>query len=140
LYPVYKICNGIKIRLIEKEKKMIKRAICFGCSSQAGVLATVEDGKIVRLQGEPDHYLNKGWLCERARGFIEHVYHPERLNHPLKRIGERGEGKWERISWDRALDEIAEKLKSQRNNTGQRHWFHSAEQEEVIRRRLKEDL
>ena len=87
-----------------------KRAICFGCSSQAGILATVEDGKVVRLTGEPDHYMNRGWLCERARGFIEHLYHPERLNYPLKRAGERGENRWERISWNQALDEIAERL------------------------------
>jgi anaerobic selenocysteine-containing dehydrogenase len=102
----------------EVGKEMIKRAICFGCSSQAGVLATVEDGKVVRLKGEPDHYMNRGWLCERARGFIEHVYHPERLNYPLKRVGEKGEGKWERISWERALDEIAEKLAAMKKKYG----------------------
>jgi len=81
----------------EWEKRTTKRAICFGCSSQAGVLATVENGKIIRLKGEPDHYMNRGWLCERAMGFIEHVYHPERLNYPLKWVGERGEGRWKRI-------------------------------------------
>lgn len=89
----------------------VKRAICFGCWLQAGVRATVEDGKVVRLDGEPDHPVNRGWICERAKGFIEHLYHPDRLNFPLKRVGEKGEGKWEKVSWEQALDEIANKLK-----------------------------
>lgn len=100
------------------EREVVKRGICFGCSSQAGVLATLKDGRVVRLGGEPDHYLNKGWLCERAYAFIEHLYHPKRLNYPLKRIGGRGEGRWKRISWDEALDEIAEKLAEIREKYG----------------------
>ncbi len=90
----------------------VKRAICFGCWLQAGVRATVEDGRVVKLEGEPGHPVNRGWICERSKGFIEHLYHPDRLNYPLKRAGERGQGKWEIISWEQGLDEIAEKLKS----------------------------
>ncbi len=88
----------------------IKRALCFGCWLQAGVLATVEDGKVVKLKGEPGHPVNQGWICERSKAFIEHLYHEDRLNYPLKRTGERGAGKWQQISWDDALDEVAEKL------------------------------
>lgn len=88
----------------------IKRALCFGCWLQAGVLATVENNRVTKLRGEPGHPVNKGWICERSKAFIEHLYHEDRLNYPLKRIGERGEGKWERIKWDDALDEVAEKL------------------------------
>jgi len=88
-----------------------KRALCFACSGLAGVEATVKDGRVVKLSGEPDHFMNKGWLCDRSRAFMEHLYHPDRLNYPLKRAGRRGENKWERISWDQALDEIAKKLK-----------------------------
>jgi anaerobic selenocysteine-containing dehydrogenase len=87
-----------------------KRAICFGCWLQAGVLATVEDGKVVKLTGEPGHPVNQGWICERSKAFIEHLYHEDRLNYPLKRAGQRGEGRWEKISWETALDEVAEKL------------------------------
>jgi anaerobic selenocysteine-containing dehydrogenase len=83
-------------------------------------LATVEDGKIVRLRRARP--LHESWLALRkGKGFIEHVYHPERLNYPLKRIGDRGEGKWQKISWDNALDEIAEKLKFIKENSGQKH-------------------
>ena len=70
----------------------VKRALCFGCWLQAGVLATVEDGKVVKLKGEPGHPVNQSWICERSKAFIEHLYHEDRLNYPLKRIGERGAG------------------------------------------------
>jgi anaerobic selenocysteine-containing dehydrogenase len=72
-------------------------------------MADLERGKVVKLKGDPDYY-TKGFFCDRGGRFIEHLYHPDRLNHPMKRIGERGQGKWKRISWDQALDEIAEKL------------------------------
>ena len=80
--------------------------------------ATVQDGKVVRLEGEPDHPVNRGWICERSKGFMEHLYHPDRLNFPLKRVGERGEGKWERVSWEQALDEVAQKLRGIREEYG----------------------
>jgi anaerobic selenocysteine-containing dehydrogenase len=96
----------------------IKRAICFGCWLQAGVLATVENGKVVKLSGEPEHPVNQGWICERSKAFIEHLYHEDRLNYPLKRTGQRGEGKWEKISWEKALDEVSEKLGQIKTESG----------------------
>jgi len=96
----------------------VKRALCFGCWAQAGVLATVADGKVVKLKGEPGHPVNQGWICERSKAFIEHLYHEDRLNFPLKRIGERGEGRWQRVSWDAALDEVAAKLKQIKAESG----------------------
>jgi anaerobic selenocysteine-containing dehydrogenase len=104
--------------MTEESKRETKRALCFGCWLQGGVLATVENGKVVHLKGEADHPVNHGWICERSKAFIEHLYHEDRMNYPLKRIGERGEGKWERVSWDHALDEIAEKLGKIRKETG----------------------
>ena len=96
--------------MTDSQTTEIKRALCFGCWLQAGVLATVADGKVVQLKGEPGHPVNQGWICERSKAFIEHLYHEDRLNFPLKRIGERGEGKWQKISWDDAMNEVAEKL------------------------------
>jgi anaerobic selenocysteine-containing dehydrogenase len=96
----------------------VKRALCFGCWLQAGVLATVEEGKVVHLKGEPGHPVNEGWICERSKAFIEHLYHEDRLNYPLKRVGERGEGKWERIAWEQALDEVTERLRQIRQEAG----------------------
>jgi anaerobic selenocysteine-containing dehydrogenase len=81
-------------------------------------LLHVEDGKVMKITGDPDHPITRGALCERGRLMLDHLYHPDRLDYPLKRVGERGEGRWERVSWDQALDEIAEKLSKLRDEFG----------------------
>jgi anaerobic selenocysteine-containing dehydrogenase len=86
------------------------KSICQSCHCECGVIIHVENGKIVKIEGDPDFPLNKGFICVKGAAYHEFVYHPNRLKYPLKRIGERGEGKWRRISWNQALDEIAEKL------------------------------
>lgn len=83
-----------------------------GCGNSCGVLAYVKDGKIVSRKGNPDFPGNQGNVCrERFPHLLKWLGHPDQLMYPLKRVGERGEGQWERISWDQALDEIAAKLK-----------------------------
>jgi anaerobic selenocysteine-containing dehydrogenase len=72
---------------------------------------TVKDGVAVRLQGDPDHPTTAGSLCTKVARYIERVYHPERLLHPLRRVGAKGQGRFERVSWDSALDAIAERLR-----------------------------
>ncbi|RLA93149.1 MAG: hypothetical protein DRG25_05075 [Deltaproteobacteria bacterium] len=80
---------------------------------------TVRDGKVLKIEGEPDCILGHDYCCERAQAFIEHLYHPDRLNlYPQKTIGPRGSGKWERIIWNQALDEIAEKFKELKDKYG----------------------
>lgn len=71
----------------------------------------VEAGRIVKITGDPDSPLNKGQLCMKGPASIQQVYHPDRLKYPMKRAGERGEGKWERITWDEAYDILAQKLR-----------------------------
>ena len=80
------------------------------CYCSCGVLAHVKDGRVFKLEGDPDHPWSKGALCPKGLSGIELLYHPDRLNYPMKRTGERGEGKWERISWDEALDTISFRL------------------------------
>ena len=70
----------------------------------------MKDGKVVKVEGDPDHPLNKGKLCPKGEASLEVLYHPDRLTSPLRRRGERGEGKWEEISWDDALDLLADRL------------------------------
>lgn len=77
-----------------------------GCA----LLVGVEDNRIVQIKGDPEGYLNKGYTCYKGRVSAERLSHPDRLRHPLKRSGERGEGKWQRISWEEALDEITQNL------------------------------
>lgn len=75
-----------------------------------GLLVHVHEGKITKIEGDPECPLNRGALCAKGRAQIERLYHPDRLRHPLKRVGARGEGKWQRISWEEALTTIAERI------------------------------
>lgn len=76
-----------------------------------GILAHVEDGKIKKIEGDPDCPLNRGTICAKGIAQVERLNHPDRLASPLIRRGDRGEGKWSRISWDEALDTISGKIK-----------------------------
>ena len=91
----------------------VKNAICMWCRGWCYVGVTVEDGRLVRIAEDPE-YPRKVFppvkACLKARAAQEWFYHPGRLHFPLKRAGERGEGKWVRISWEQALDEIAQRL------------------------------
>ena len=75
------------------------------------MLVHVEDGRATRVEGDPDHPVTRGFLCGKVAQYLEREYHPERLLHPMRRIGAKGEGRFERISWDTALDTIATRLK-----------------------------
>lgn len=75
-----------------------------------GLLVGVKDNQIVQIKGDPDGYLNRGYTCYKGRVSADRLTHPDRLKYPLKRVGKRGEGKWQRISWEEALDETADNL------------------------------
>jgi len=77
------------------------------CPDTCGALAEVRDGRVVRFRGDPDHPVTAGWLCAKVNPYLDRVYHPERLMHPLRRAGPKGSGRWERIGWDEAVAEIA---------------------------------
>jgi anaerobic selenocysteine-containing dehydrogenase len=83
-----------------------------------GLLVGVRDGRIVRVKGDPDGYLSRGYTCHKGLASPERLVHPERLRHPLKRIGGRGEGRWARISWEEALDLISEGLQRVKGRDG----------------------
>ncbi|MDR1712989.1 MAG: molybdopterin-dependent oxidoreductase [Coriobacteriales bacterium] len=116
------------------EKKV--RTICFDCHSKCGVILTVEDGKIKHVAGDPNHPVSEGILCLKAFSAKEINEHPDRLKSPLRRVGERGEGKWKEITWDEALDEIEAKMReviekygsqaiilTQGTGRGSNHWL-----------------
>lgn len=96
--------------------------MCQLCSTICGVIGYVKDGRVLKVEGNPNDPNSRGKLCARGQASLNHLYHPERLLYPLKRVGERGEGKWKRISWDEALTETAEKLKAIRD-AGQHEEF-----------------
>ena len=76
------------------------------------MLVTVEDGVAVKIQGDPSMPFTEGTLCTKVAYYLERTYSPDRILFPQKRIGKKGEGRFRRISWDEALDEIAAKLKA----------------------------
>ncbi len=93
----------------------VKKTLCWpspGCHSNCGLLVRVKDNKILSIKGNPEFPYNRGSVCERVPYFRRWLEHPDQLMHPLKRQGGRGENRWERISWEQALDEIAAKLQS----------------------------
>ncbi len=94
------------------------RTVCQACHCECGVLVTVERGRALNIQGDPDHPMNRGATCIKGRSYLETQYHPDRLKYPLKRAGPRGEGKWEQVSWEKALTEIAAKLTSLKDSFG----------------------
>ena len=92
---------------------MLVRAACpHDCPDTCGMLVTVEDGVAVKIQGDPSMPFTQGTLCTKVAHYLERTYSPDRVLYPQKRIGRKGEGRFRRISWDEALDEIAAKLKA----------------------------
>lgn len=88
-------------------------AVCpLDCPDTCGLLLHKENGKIVKVTGNPDHPVTQGAICNKVRNMAERVYHPERLMHPLRRVGAKGEGVFEQISWDEAIYEITERFKA----------------------------
>ncbi len=107
---------------MKREKQKVVRTTTWsagpGCHGGCGVLAHIEDGKLVKIEGDPDHPWNQGRLCARCLAMTQYVTHPDRLTRPLKRVGARGEGKWQEISWDEAFDLIEERLGTIREQYG----------------------
>jgi anaerobic selenocysteine-containing dehydrogenase len=96
----------------------VRRSYCGLCHPRCGTLLHLRDGKVFEVSGDPDHPVTRGLICERGLLMPEHLYHPGRINHPLKRVGKRGEGKWQPVSWDQALDEVAQRLAALRDSHG----------------------
>ena len=94
-------------------EREIKRTNCHFCGYLCGFLATVEDGRIVDLQVDPSRYpYSEKTLagCRRWRMNLQTLDGPDRVNYPLKRVGDRGSNQWQRVTWDEALDDIAARL------------------------------
>src|SRR5947208_7187642 len=91
----------------------IRRSVCaLDCPDACSLLVTVEDGRATQLRGDPDHPITRGFLCAKVTRYLEREYSPERLLYPQRRIGAKGRGRFERIGWDEALDEISSRLTS----------------------------
>ena len=88
---------------------------CWQCVSRCPIIGYVEDGRLVKVEGQPNSIRTDGKVCAKAQAGPNQVYDPDRILFPMKRAGKRGEGKWKRISWDEALTEVAGRLKKLRD-------------------------
>lgn len=96
----------------------VVKSTCGICLLGCGILIHLKDGQVVKIEGASEAPLNKGMLCPKAYAAIEYLYHPDRLKHPLKRVGARGEGKWQQVSWDEALGIIADQMTKAKEKYG----------------------
>ncbi|MDP9044690.1 MAG: molybdopterin-dependent oxidoreductase, partial [Pseudomonadota bacterium] len=87
------------------------RAACpHDCPDTCAIRVTVEGGRAVKVQGDPDHPPTHGALCTKVARYPERTYHPERVLYPMKRVGRKGKGEFVRVGWDEALTDIAQRL------------------------------
>lgn len=90
---------------MENLKKV--RTVCRSCHGGCGVIVSVKDGKVVKIEGDPASPISHGTMCSKGLAITQIAYHPDRILHPMKKVS----GKWQRISWDEALDTITAKFK-----------------------------
>lgn len=96
----------------------VVKSHCRMCHGGCGMLVYLREGKVEKLAGDPDCPISHGTVCSKGLASAQLAYHPERLTHPVKRRGPKGSGEWERISWDEALDTIAERMLAYREQYG----------------------
>src|SRR3954451_15749022 len=91
----------------------IRHSVCaLDCPDTCGLLINLENGTGTKLRGDPQHPITRGFLCGKVARYLEREYSPQRLLYPMRRIGAKGEGRVERITWDQAIHTIAGRLKS----------------------------
>lgn len=112
--PTFTTWNGTTV----KDIKVIRTACSRNCYDTCGVLAFVKDGKLIKVEGDPDHPISRGTLCVKGYAYPQRVNSPDRIKYPLLRTDARGEGKFKRISWEQAFDYICKKLTQVRDTYG----------------------
>ena len=104
--------HGWPGRRVERHYSLVPTT-CFNCESACGLLAYVDKttGEIRKFEGNPLHPASRGRLCAKGPATINQINDPDRILHPLKRVGRRGEGKWEKIGWQEAIEMIAVRIR-----------------------------
>ena len=92
------------------DQEQVITSACRACISNCAVKVHVRNGRVLRIEGDPIDPMSKGRICAKGFSAVQALYNPNRLKYPMKRVGERGENKWERISWKEAIDTIADAL------------------------------
>src|SRR5262245_6277078 len=98
----------LPIQDVTSGTRVVKGTCTHNCPDTCATITEVRDGRAVSFSGDPGHPITRGWLCAKVRPYLDFVYHPDRLMTPLRRVGPKGEAdRWEPISWDDAIGEIA---------------------------------
>ena len=93
-------------------RQRVPGACPHDCPDTCSVITEVEDGRAVQFLAAEDHPITRGWLCAKVRPYLNHVYHADRLQTPLRRSGPKGSGQWQPISWPEALSEIGDRWRA----------------------------
>jgi anaerobic selenocysteine-containing dehydrogenase len=93
------------------ERTIVRGACPHDCPDTCAMLIAVENGRAVEVRGDPEHPFTRGGLCVKVDDYVDRVYSPDRLLYPMRRVGPKGGGRFERIGWDQALDEITRRLR-----------------------------
>ena len=96
----------------------IVKSLCQACGASCSILVYLQEDRVVKVEVDPDSPISRQAICTLGKVSPERLYHPNRLKYPQKRVGERGEGTWQKISWEEAIDTIAEKLTSAKQRYG----------------------
>ena len=91
---------------------VFKNVCPLDCPDTCSMTVTVEEGRAIDLRGDRDHPFTRGFLCQKMASYLDRVYSPERITHPLRRVGPKGAGEFERISWVEAIATIAKRFQS----------------------------
>jgi anaerobic selenocysteine-containing dehydrogenase len=97
---------------IHIEDGVVPSVCSLDCPDQCGLLVHKKDGKIIKIEGDPDHPVTKGSICNKVRNMSERIYDDNRIKTPLKRVGQKGEGKFVPISWEEAIETITNHWKN----------------------------
>jgi anaerobic selenocysteine-containing dehydrogenase len=107
-----------------KARKAIPTA-CWQCVTRCPAIAYVEDGRLVKIEPQPNSIRTEGTMCAKGQAGVNQINDPDRILYPMRRVGKRGEGKWKRVSWDEALGELATRMKKLRDDgTPEKVMFH----------------
>jgi anaerobic selenocysteine-containing dehydrogenase len=103
---------------MESNEQQIVKSTCRMCHGVCRVNIHMKGERVVKITGDKDSPTSAGYICSKGAASVELLNHPDRILHPLKRRGRRGENRWERISWDEALNEMAAKLQTIKKESG----------------------
>jgi anaerobic selenocysteine-containing dehydrogenase len=107
------------------ESRTAVPSACWQCVTRCANIVYVEDDRVVKIEGQPASIRTEGKMCAKGQGGVNQANDPDRILHPMRRVGQRGEGKWKRVTWDEALGEVSERLQALRDaGTPEKLAFH----------------